>query len=566
MALNPETFAKCAPSIATNIKQCGTVTLCNAVPLESGDLTSTYMSGSDYRVMEGLIGYDFEIKMCDTVQNGIYDFLMANKVNLSKRVQSKNVNSGLIDIAPFIEARQYSAINNEYWIVGGGQASGDNWEVQVNSSTNIPMDLRSFIVGQRVYIDGKSEGGSKTYTAWKIVSAVDNGDETATLILESQNANSNLDSDKLADPVSGILRRGTNNISDYEKFCSEAPAYLNWKNVPFWVETTRHSMCSSSNYRKWKKLMLDNNPLFREFGDLDDIQKNKQLAADFQKRWVNNVFFSKPLPYQSLATYNSLETIEAYDGSAYGLGVDGATCQGKRANVVGIIEQLAECDRIADLQGADLNLPNLFRTLYDIMRVRSSAGTGSAMSIDIFTDSVTAEYFNQGMIKYYNSKSDNTLRLTKSIDRQIKTAEFGFNYESYKLFWPQGLTINIITHFFFDDALTANKAVDQEDTARALWILDFSGIYPGILATNKITQTTGDLATLAKANADFACVMKVPTKEQTLMSMTYTVIVECPMANLILENFSDSIPTITDDRTSKYPATSGTTTTTTLHI
>jgi hypothetical protein len=336
---------------------------------------------------------------------------------------------------------------------------------------------------------------------------------------------------------------------------------MNWKNVPFWVETTRTSMCKSELYDKWRKLVMEDNALFREYGDLDDIEKNKQLATDWQKRLVNQMFFGKPLPAQGMATYDELDEIPAYDGVT--LGVEGGRCVGKRANAIGIYEQLAECFRIADLQGGILNLPALFVELYNMMRVRKGRSNSRAsMTFDIFTDSVTAELINQAMIKYYNSKSDNTLRLTKSIDRDVKEAQFGFMYESYKLFWPQGVTINIITHEFFDDYLTAAVAAGQEDTARVLWILDLTGIYPGIIASNRVVAETGKLKDLAAINKDFACVMAVNTQTQTLTSLTWTMIVECPASNLIIENFAGVIPEHAT-LAGSYPGSHTSTTTTT---
>lgn len=575
MALVANSFSKCAPAISTNIRQCGSVTLCNAVPLEVGDLTDVYMKSGNYRVMEALLMHDMEIKMCEAVQNGMYDFMMANKVNLSKRIKSDNMNSGLIEIAPFIMARQFSPINDEYWIVGNGRADGNNWVIEVTSSTNIPIDLRLFPAGRRVYIDSMTNAGTKASTAWAIVSAVDNGDDTADLTLTSQNANSFLDVDKLTSPVKGVMTIGSNNVSDYEKFCNEDPSYINWKNVPFWFETTRTSLCKSSNYDKWRALLLENNPLYREFGDLDDIQRNKQLGRSFQKSFVHNIFFSKPLPNQSLSTYNDLETIDAFDGSQFGLGVDGATCQGKRANVVGVYEQLAECGQIVDLQGAGLNLPALFRALYNISRVREGIGN-KPDTIDIFTDSVTAEAINQAMIKYYSGKSNNTMRMTLSIDNAVKSfntpvasqpknAEFGFRYRAYPLQWP-ALTMNIVTHYFFDDYLSAGARAygASSNMARVLWILDFAGIYPGILATNKVIAKTGDLKTMASVNSDYACVMKVPTREQTLTSTSYTVVVECPKSNLIIENWDSSEIEPLIDNGLDMPS-GGTTTTTTYH-
>ena len=46
----------------------------------------------------------------------------------------------------------------------------------------------------------------------------------------------------------------------------------------------------------------------------------------------------------------------------------------------------------------------------------------------------------------------------------------------------------------------------------------------------------------AKVNKDYACVMRYPTKEVTLNSQTWTAIVECPLDNLIIENFNDTKP------------------------
>lgn len=570
--INDNIFEKCAPALSTNIKQCGTVTLCQAKPLTQGDLTTAYMKSGEYRVMEALLHNDFEIKMCETVQNGLYDFLMANKQNWSNKMKVDRLNTGLLEIAPFVKGKQYSPINNAYWEVADGLASGSNWLVTVRSTTNIPADVRSFPVDQRVFIDGKSAGGSSTKTAWKIVTVTDNGDNSLELVLEPQNSASHLDADKLGEPVTGIMRRGTANKNDFEQFCSEAPAYLNWKHVPFWVETTRHSMCKSSLYDQWRKLLLENNPLYREFGDLDDIEKNRQLSQDWQRRLVDQMFWGKPLANQTLADYDQLEDITTFDGGEFG--VDGAKCIGKRANAVGLYEQLAECNRVFDAQGDQLNLPDLFAEIYNIVRVRQGNGQKNPTSVDIFTDTVTAELINQAMIKYYAAKSEDqngetTLRLTMNIEgfSLQKKADFGFLYRSYPLFWPAGVTINIVTHYFFDDWLTAAASVSQEDTARVIWILDFSGIYPGIIASNRVVHNTGELNPLAKIRpTDYACVMKVHTQEQTLMSLTWTFVIECPKSNLIIENISSVVPEHATAASNDYGGTgSATTTTTTQH-
>jgi hypothetical protein len=573
LALSANAFAKCAPNIGTNIKQCGTVGLCNARPLTSDDLTDAYTKSGEYRVMEALLMADMEIKMCEATQNGLYDFLMANKVNMSKKVIAHGRDSGLLQIAPFIKARQYSPINNEYWLFNSGGVSGQNWEVIVHSAGNVPVDVRSFPVGINVFLNSAGAGGAVSRTAWKVVTSTLEGDDEIALVLESSNANSNLDPDKIdSTPQEGYLTVGGNNVSDYEKECQEKPAYMTKKLVPFWVKTRRYSFCKSSKYDQYRALMMANNPLYREFGDVPDIERNRQLAMDFQKSFVQDFFWGKPLANQNMADYDQLEDITTDPGDLYAadsathLGAEGDICVGKRAEPVGVYEQLAECGRVVDLLAMQLNLPAVFQAFYDIIRVRSSQGNNNRI-IDVFTDSVTAELINRAMIAYYASKSadhngDSTLRLTMDASgfSLAKKADFGFLYRSYPLFWPAGVTMNVLTHYAFDDEIAVATDAGIPDSARRLWILDFSGIYPGIIASNRVVHNTGDLKTLATVNNDFACVMKVHTKQQTLNSQTDTTIVECPGGNLIIENFSSEVPDITETPGLRYPSSTTTTT------
>jgi len=563
----------------------------NAAPMTIGDL-DVFQKSSDFRVMDALFRHDLEIKMCESVQNGLYDFMMAQRVNMSRKMRISELTPGRFEIAPFIKAKQYSPINDEYWLVSGGVATSgaavggetltngvatdSNWRVDVVSTTNIPIDLNYFPVGLRVFIQGKSTLGSATQTAWKVTGNLLSG-SAARLYLDSENAASNLLpylSDKLAFPETGILTRGTPNVNDFEKWCNESPTVLHHKLVPFWVETTRYSMCWSSLYEKWRAQVLSNG-LFREFFDLDETEKNKQLGRDWQKRFVRQMFYGKPLANQTLSDYDSLEEIEAFDGSLIGqttgqiseLGVDGGAVIARRANAVGIYEQLAECDRIVDLQGAyPLNLPNLFNELYNMMRVREGNGHGNPKAFDIFTDSVTAELINQAMLLYYKQKSQDMLSIDmNAVGAPYKKAEFGFLYRSYMLFYPPGVTINVITHYFFDDLRSAGLTFDADDnTTRVLWVLDFSGIYPAILASNRKVHNTGDLAKLASISPDFACVMATNTKRQTLTSLMWTMIVECPASNLIVENFTSAVPEYATASGPSYPPATSTTSSTTV--
>jgi len=564
MSLPANAFSKCNVSLSTNISNCGTVTLCTANPVEQDELDTIFggTNNNDYRILEALFLTDLEIKMCGQVQNGLYDFLMSNKVDMSKRLNTTKLSSGLLQITPFVMARQYDPINNAYFKVSNGTASGPNWQFTVESTEGIPFDTRWFQAGEYVFVTGLTPGGTSTRTAYTIVSVAAGSGNTGTLVLSPANAASNLPSSRTENVTTGLLVRGTNNVSDYEEFCNEPPAINNRRDVPFWIQTSRVTMCKSQTYDKWRKLLLDDNPLYKAYGDVEEIEKNRQIGADWQRRMVNAMFWNKPISAnQTLSSYNSLEDIVTPTNSNLDA-TEEAECVGKRANAVGIYEQLAECGRIDDLQGAQLNLNTLFNSLYNIMRVREAQGSSAAKTIDIFTDSITAEKINQGMLAYYKAKGQDMLRLNMDVTKPAEKAEFGFSYRSYALFYPQGVTINIVTHHFFDDAITAAAAAGVESAERRLWILDFSCIYPGIIDANRVVHNTGDLKRLAEIDNSFRCVMKTNTKQTTLSSTTWTVVVECPAGNLILENFSDAVPSVADS-TATYPIDGTTETTTT---
>jgi len=544
--LNSNSFAKCAPAIGTNIRQCGTVTICNMKPLTADDLTSVYQKSGQFRVMKALLQHDMELKMCAPVQNGLYDFLMANKVDLHGKVETRGERGiDKLDIIPFVLAKRYHPINNEYWIItngtagtsGAGENPSDLWSVQVSSQTGIPADVRSFPPRLAVYCEGMGTGGTATRTAWTIVSSTLSSDGTyVTLVLEDMNRGAHLASAKSAAPVNGLLVRGTPNVHDAEQWCAEAPAYRNWTKFPFFFQTIRNSFCWSEHYQKWRKIALEND-FYREWFDMDEVEVNKQLAVDHRKRFVQSFFRQTPISnFQTAWDYDKLDPIPSFN-----------RCVGYRANATGVYDQLAECHRVWDMQGSVPSIADLAILLYNMMRVREGRGHPKPKTFDLFTDSVQADAINTAFLGYYKSRGQDMLRINVEAGKfsNTKTAEFGFQYTTFQLFWPQGVTINVITHEFFDDWNTATAAAaavggagfaNFANTSRVWWILDWTGIYPGIIASNRVVNKTGDLKNLASINPSYACVMKVYTQEQTLTSMTYTVIVDCPASNAIIEN------------------------------
>lgn len=601
-------FSKCAPPIGTNIRECGTVTRCNAQPLTQADLApdGVYMTNGDFRVMDSLLKYDFEVKSCEAVQNTLADFIMSIKVNMNSRLQVKNRAPGEIEVAPFVEAKQYSPINNAYWnIIDGevadqGDPAGTTHVFSIMSPTNIPMDVGGFPPGMRLYATGYSSGGSATHSAWKVIEAVDNGNGTATLYVADANAGTYLsaakagfparaESNKL--PFAGWLVRGGPNVSDYEKWCYEQPTFTNWHFQMFWLETMRTTLCRSSNYQKWHQLALTN-PLYRTFYELPETDKNRQLDRDWKQRIADTFMWGTALAGQNATDYalpeasGGLEQILAYPGlrvsdaglitdsasDAQILGVDGATCQGRRANLVGVYQQHVQCGRVVDLQNGQFNLPAFFRELYNMMRIRKGQNHKNPKEFDCFTDSAFAALFRQAMITYFLGKSQGAGSVQIPMDwanskaPPPQRAQWGFYFTSYLLDWPEGVVLNIITHDYFDDLVTEAHTVGMDSLGTVFWVLDWSGIYPGIVATNAVTAETGKLAELARINPDFACVMATNTRIQKLTSMTWTCVVECPMANLMFENIDRLVPSTVDNGATYGQNTSTTTTTTPVAI
>jgi hypothetical protein len=160
-------------------------------------------------------------------------------------------------------------------------------------------------------------------------------------------------------------------------------------------------------------------------------------------------------------------------------------------------------------------------------------------SIDVLTDSTTAYQIELAFIAYFNAQYGGTVRVNVTPGEM---SELGLKWSSYRLLWPQGVTLNVITHWYFDDLAAAATTAGMEGSGKFLWFLDWPNIYPGIIASNRKQFTSGALADLARIDESFACVMERPTSTVTLNSTTWTAVVDCPQSSLVLENFASVVP------------------------
>ena len=550
-------FIKCAPLMRQDFDSCGGLTNCNLSPTTADELDQIYKdSQGRWRIMGALIENDMMGKACQAKQNPFYEFIIANakawgKANLGR---SQRIGSGLIEVEPFLKVGRKGLINNAYWKWtktgnSGTAANGQSYDIVGNatSTASIPGDGNWFGDKMEVQISGLSGGGSRTQTQWLVVHRATQANGIVQLFLRSRNGSSRLAGYKLETPSTGVLFRGVPNVNPAESFCQQPPRLNTNSQYLAWISDTRWSMCEDDNVKKFKQNLYEGNPLYRQFFAVESAEYMKQLTTDFQNRLVNTFLFSKPLPNQTENLWPNLETIGAFDDQNQGdyiylPGIEGK-CVGRRASVVGVYEQLAECNRVLDCQGQRINLPELFTYLYDMQRVRKDNGLDGSV-IEIVVDSAYRVSFIQGLFRYLKARYEGTMHAVFDITKNEKVSpQLGFVWQDFPLDWPM-VTLRVVSHYAFDDFVSAHTAVSSSLTiaGRFAWIFDWNTIYMSIIESETLEIRTADNKTIGAINSDAFCRMRIPQRSIKHYAMKWCVVVDCPSANLWLENFTAEVP------------------------
>ena len=563
--------SQCAVVSNNSYDTCGTITRSSIDYLTPAQLEDLFAPGGVYADLEAFFKTAIEMKACGTRTYGLYDWIMsgADRTKGKTLLSIQRAQQGPSTLFPFIMAKQDSVLNTDFWVISAGytfagynagvtgpltaddktDADADNTGVlriiRVITRYGVDLDEKWFNPRDVVHIFSRATGVTED-GQWKIHASALATDKTyVDVLIEDQNAGS--DAPYAIAPEAGVVVSGRNAVNDFESWCHNTPNIDGRKMVPFWFQTSRRSRCVDAQYKEWFARLKTSgvNAAFDMFGDLDLAKRNKQDELLDQKKWVNDFFLNKPLQYQTLADWKSLDDIVTPVGIRLDPGTGGRVVT-KRARFIGVKEQLRRCDRYRDLANQPLNLLELFDELYRIKRARETNG-GTTTSIDIYTNSAYAVYFQQAMIKYYKDFWLDQVRINITPGQN---EQLGMAWDSYKLIYPAGLTINIITHPHFDDWYSANNTESQGSVGNMMLILDLGkgGIYWSQLASNRKTHKTGDLEALAKIDIDYKCVMESFVDEVTMTSDTGTVIVECPINSLWVEGIAMS-PLVTSGQT-----------------
>ena len=384
------------------------------------------------------------------------------------------------------------------------------------------------VVAPSEYASGAS--GDSIETAWGSASATNKADAGYNL-------------------VAGTGMILGNSVSDYEKWCEQGPAVNDLTLIEYWSQTQRWSTQFNEEYIKALQAPLTSE-YFKKFRQLPLAQQRKQQEAYQQQAFMNTVFYGQRInSNQKVETYTSLPTVvDPNTGATAPFGSD--TCSSAptieyKSNTLGIRTQLSECSRIWDNAGAALNLDVLFETCYMIKRERENSG-GTVDTIDAMTDRFTAAKIRDLMTKYYKSKYSTDLTLFMQPKQQITfEGKVVFEYNKYDL-PDQGVSLAVFCDPFFDDKLGAHGAMavqgvsgTTKNTARQLWLIDWSDIAINVLKTASVKRTTNTADDL------YNCVIQPNVSHYQLNSKTFEVRVGNTNRHAMVENFSDASPSVT---------------------
>lgn len=586
--------AACAPVIDSNYDTAGTLTRAKIDHLSVTDLNALFRPGGLFADLDAWFHHSMEMKACGTKRNAWYDWIMANTDRSMYRAAvdpGRKVVGGPSLLHPFIKGAQETVVNRDYWklensiriadytagvanahitVMTSGPltaTTGGTAVIRVTSRHGLPMDPQWFRQGMEIYVFTSTSGVSQM-GSWRVIDSATDTPLSYIDVLVSDaprsgdsgsgsNVAAGMNYFQLASTGAsakqGVIIPGINNVNDYEAWCKNRATVNPKKLVPFWLQTRRQARTTDEDYRQVYARLVTANAAFAEFYAVDMAEINRQDELDYQKEFVNSFFFQLPISTnQTLDLWESLESINTVQGDVLHPGTNGKI-RAKRANFEGVRYQLYRCDRVFDLQAQPLNLLEFFDEVYRIMRVRKTQNRPTT-DIDWFTNAPYRDAFRSAMMTYYKDFYQDQLRI---IIEPTAQNELGMVYDTYKVGFPGGVNINILSSEFFDDWYDEHYQIGNKELGNLLLCLDMGKpgagtIYYAQTAANRKRYETARLEELAKFDATFRCVMATTYIEQTLSSEQGTVVVECPRNSCWIENLSPNPPKTTGKTLTPY--------------
>lgn len=510
-----------------------------------------------------------EAKILGVQEKGLPTLLRSSITNIKPLLNETKVETQSL-ILPYIQRRQRSYINSNYFAGSGGQASptaGQNgehpgsWQVTVDVgdspwATDIKLINRYFLPGSTVIVSSWNTSTKVTkdivYKVTDAVDATDSSGTKATLTLEPNITSGGYQGLSDTSPYEfevGVVQTGANSVNDYEEWCYNQPADLSQQLIVNWLQTTRESRIVDDQYKATLESIMSGkvNPFLQNFVYQPIAEQNKRASQLSDEAWMRSVWYGQRInENQTPETYMNLPAVTDPEGTRAGAAGFGSDCVLEyKSNALGIHTQLKDANRIVDRQGGALDLDFLFQQLYFLKRNREADGDSISV-IDVMTDRITANNIFTVMNDYYKSKYG--WEVTRNVAINEKVTHDGimlFNYNLYDI--PEvGVQLAVFHDQYFDDLISATPTSDGtnndfQSRSRALWLLDWSDIRIGVAGTNSVTRRNP----APEVMDAYRCRMSAVIKEYSLRSTTWTTMMDRPQRHLIIQNFSDANPTVT---------------------
>lgn len=508
-------------------------------------LTKAHIKGLTPREFEDLsnketdlarvIASSAEAKMLGVEERGLTALLTSSVQNIKPLINKVNVAEQSI-ILPYIQRRQRSVINANYFAISAGSASGGtyadgvpsfpasglaagtgssptytsqsgDWVVSVNlggSDWKSPIsDIeRYFLPGSFVVVNHwDSATKAAVEVQFMVMGAAPDtsiaGVTQAKVTLRPTGKDVPSDNSQWATfeatvgdnykPTTGVLQTLANNVNDYEAWCRNQPTDLSVRLLVNWLQTSRESREVNEEYKDTLAAIMSGkvNPYLRSMVYQPLAEQNKLASKLSQDQWTRAVWYNQAL--------NDKQTPESYMQLPGVHDPEDTNCTLEyKAQALGIKSLLREAARVttAGTAGGALDLDKLMSDLYYLKRNREQDGTTVSV-IDCMTDRMTSVKIFEAFNKYYATRYGWTLERNSKIGETIEhNGVVLFNYNIYDL--PDiGCQLAVFHDPMFDDLLNVG----------AKFNLSAAGGYDAQVLEDGTTQVfSGDNAT---SDSDF---------------------------------------------------------------
>lgn len=499
--------------------------------------------------MDRVIGQTKEARMTGVPERSLTDLFLSRTIPI--KTQSLTMDRSII--APFVMVPQRSVVNaNWFNLVNGvvdpnagvGSIPASAWDLTVeNESSQFASPLTSlekyFLPGRSIAVLYKDPVTQIGHTVqFLILFSVPVSPTQCTLIVQPPYtaagwAALNPAQQAVYQPTHGVIIPLANSVSNFESWCFNDASENTLKLLVYWLQTIRSTFCYNDEYVKALTAPLTSE-FFKKFRTLELAKQRKRQEMLAERAYYNTIFYGQKL--------NEMQTPNTYQNLPQVVDPANQSCLLEyKANTIGWRQQLQDCGRVIDNQGAPLDLDVLKSLLYQMKRQRE-VDSGNIDRIDGMTDRFLADSILTIMIQYYQKKYGMQYTRFFKAGEAIKfEGQILWNYNIYD-FPDEAVQFAVITDTYFDDQLAVFQAANgglDATRGRNLWLLDWSDVMIGLAGTASATRQTNVADNL------YNCVITPNVNHYQLTSKTIAAMIQVPNRHAIVENISPSCPTIT---------------------